>query len=184
MVPVSVFRTLAAVGVIAALVCMNAPAVVCGGKPRPAEVKFDRLVVYKTEHVMEAWAGETLVKTYAVAVGRGGGGPKRTSGDNKTPEGTYRIDSRHRSSKFHLFLHVSYPSAEDRKAFKEQKKKGKLPRRARIGGAIGIHGEKKGREWLPHKLIDWTQGCIAVDNDEIEELYERVEKNAVLEIYP
>ena len=154
------------------------------GKRAPEESTFDRLVVYKTDHIMEAYSGDTPVKTYAVSVGKGGASPKRRSNDNKTPEGTYRIDSRHRSKSFHLFLHVSYPNDDDRKAFKELKKKGKLPKRARIGGAIGIHGEKKGKEWLPHKLIDWTRGGIAVDNDEIEELYKRVKKNAVLVIHP
>jgi len=170
-------------GIILALVS-SAPSAALADDPLPDGAEIDRIVVYKGKHTMEVYDGETLLKTYTVAVGRGGKGPKRTSGDNKTPEGKYRIDGRHKSSKFHRFLHVSYPNREDKNAFKQGKKKGTIRSGARIGGAIGLHGEKKDRTWLPHKWVDWTQGCIAVDNDEIEELYRAVKKNAVLEIYP
>jgi len=154
------------------------------GRALPGEVRVDRVEVYKSRHVMEVWSGESLLKTYKVAIGRGPKGPKRYEGDNRTPEGEYRIDSRHRSRTFHLFLHVSYPNKRDRRAFRKGKKDGTIPANVRIGSAIGIHGEKKGREWLPHKLADWTQGCIAVDNDEIEELYRVVKEGAVLVIHP
>lgn len=154
------------------------------GKALPGKVVIDRLVVHKSKHILEAWSGKTLQKTYAVSHGRGGSGRKTVFNDNKTPEGTYRIDSRHRSRKFHLFMHISYPNRADKKRFKRLKKEGKIPSGAKIGGAIGVHGEKKGREWMPHKWADWTQGCIAVDNDEVEELYQAVKKNAVIEIHP
>lgn len=153
-------------------------------EPLPKDAVIDRIVAYKGKHLMEVYDGETLLKTYSIAVGKGGQGPKRYFNDNKTPEGEYRIDSRHKSRKFHLFLHVSYPNRADRRAYKRGKRDGTIPSGRSIGGAIGIHGEKKGKEWLPHKLVDWTQGCIAVDNDEIEELYRAVKKNAKLIINP
>lgn len=154
------------------------------GRSIPRGVRVDRLRVHKGRHRLEAWSGEQLLKIYTVAIGRGGSGHKRREGDGRTPEGRYTIDSRHRSRRFHLFLHISYPSAQDRAAFRAAVGAGKLPRDARVGGNIGIHGERRGWSWLPHKWIDWTRGCIAVDDDEIEELYRVVVRGATVEIVP
>ena len=124
------------------------------------------------------------MKTYRVATGSGSGGHKRMEGDKRTPEGEYRIDSRHVSGDYLRFLHVSYPNARDRKSFRKAKRSGALPNDARIGGAIGIHGEAKGYGGLSHKTVNWTDGCIAVDNDEILELYEAIHHNAKVVIHP
>lgn len=148
------------------------------GRPIPDRERIDRLVVYKAEHRLEAWSGQRLLRTYGIAIGSGNPGPKRQRGDKKTPEGRYTIDRRFVSKKFHRFLHVSYPNQKDREAFIRLKLKGD------IGGDIGIHGEKSSYGWLPHKWADWTQGCIAVDNDEIEELYRLVVTGAQVIIYP
>ena len=145
---------------------------------------IDRIVIYKGKHLMEAYSNDRLVKTYTVSIGRGGHGPKQVEGDQKTPEGIYRIDSRHVSETFHRFLHISYPNSEDRARFDRLKKEKRFPHFARIGGDVGIHGQRKGLGWLPHKWLDWTLGCVAVDNDEIEELYVTVKHGARCEIYP
>ncbi len=145
---------------------------------------IDRIEIYKENHRLEAWSGERLVKTYTVAVGFGGAGAKRVEGDRRTPEGTYRVDDRHPSTSFHRFLRVSYPNARDREAFRRGQASGEIAPGVRIGGAIGIHGEKRGYVGLPHKWFDWTAGCIALDNAEIEELYEAVRANAVVVIHP
>jgi murein L,D-transpeptidase YafK len=147
-------------------------------RPIPKKERIDRLVIYKADHRMEAWSGKRLLKTYGIAIGSGDAGPKRQRGDKKTPEGRYKIDRRFVSKKFHRFLHISYPNQKDRETFARLKLKGS------IGGDIGIHGEKSSYGWLPHKWVDWTQGCIAVDNDEIEELYRLVVPGAVVIIYP
>jgi murein L,D-transpeptidase YafK len=147
-------------------------------------MEVDRIVIYKGRHELQAWSGPRLVKSYRIAIGRGGAGPKQLEGDNRTPEGVYRITRRFPSATFHRFLHISYPSAQDRAAFARALRSRRLPRGARIGGSIGIHGEKRGLRMLPHKWVDWTQGCIAVDNAEIEELYRSVKIGARVEIYP
>lgn len=147
-------------------------------RPIPTGEKIDRLVIYKADHRMEAWSGKKLLKTYGIAIGSGNPDPKRQRGDKKTPEGRYVIDRRFVSKKFHRFLHISYPNQNDRQAF------AKLKTNNDIGGDIGIHGEKSSYGWLPHKWVDWTQGCIAVDNDEIEELYRLVVPGAEVIIYP
>ena len=155
--------------------------------PRPEladDVRFDRLVLDKSEHRLDAYAKGELVRSYAVSIGSGGEGHKRMEGDGQTPEGEYVIDGRWPSKEFRRFLHISYPNPRDRKAFARAKRSGDLPASATIGGAIGIHGESDGwRDW-PHKLFDWTAGCVAVDDEEIDELYLRVLPRAPITITP
>lgn len=156
-----------------------------GGAPLPRSTRIDRLVVDKSDHRLEAWSGDALVKTYSVAIGSGGQGDKRWEGDGRTPEGHYRIDSRHHSRRFHRFLHISYPNADDRRRYREALRRGEVPDGAGIGGDIGIHGQSD--EPFVRALgrsIDWTAGCISVDDDEAEELYGAVVPDADIEIRP
>lgn len=151
----------------------------------PEGARVDRLVAYKSAHRLEAWSGETRLATFRIAVGGGGPGPKRFEGDRRTPEGTYRIDRRHRSRLYHRFLHVSYPNAEDRRRYRRLRAEGEVPEGRGIGSAIGIHGESRDPEVRAlGRSVDWTDGCIAVSDAEIEALYEAVLPNAVLEIHP
>ncbi|MCA9619798.1 MAG: L,D-transpeptidase family protein [Myxococcales bacterium] len=155
--------------------------------PRPSladDLRFDRLVLDKSDHRLDAYADGELVRSYRVAIGRGGSGHKRMEGDGHTPEGDYVIDGRWPSKQFRRFLHISYPNAADRKAFAEAKRDGDIPADAKIGGDIGLHGESQNRRGWPHKLVDWTQGCVAVDDDEIDELYRRVAPRATITITP
>jgi len=154
------------------------------GRPLPPGEKVRRLVIYKSTHRLEAWSGKRLLKVYKVAIGSGGKGPKLYQGDNRTPEGTYRVAGRHRSRKYHLFLLLSFPNARDRARYRRNRRQGKIPRGRGIGSAVGIHGEKRGYAWLPHKWVDWTQGCVALDNKEIKELYRAVISRAKVEIFP
>jgi murein L,D-transpeptidase YafK len=149
----------------------------------PDSVAVDRLVVHKGERILEAWSGDTLVRTYVISVGRGGAGPKRFEGDQRTPEGHYRIDSRHRSAEFGFFLHISYPNDEDRAHYAAGLRDGTIPPGRGIGGDIGLHGEKAGWGWLPHTLFG-TAGCVMVDDDAARELYERVAQDAEIDILP
>lgn len=174
------------VGSVLAVACATAAhAGGHGGEALPRSARVDRIVVDKSDHTLEAWSGETLLATYRVAIGVGGEGPKVYEGDNRTPEGTYRIDRRHRSRQFHRFLHISYPNADDRRRYREARARGEVPDGAGIGGAIGIHGEPNHPlAFLVGNSVDWTAGCIAVSDEEAEELYRAVVPNAVIEIRP
>ncbi len=122
--------------------------------------------------------GQTVLKTYKVALGRNPIGPKRQEGDNKTPEGSYLIDKHDPKSLFHRSLHISYPSATDREqAFR---------RGVRPGGDIMIHVIKNGLGWIGplHRLADWTAGCIAVTNQEIEEIYAVLPDGTPIDLQP
>ena len=118
--------------------------------------------------------------------GQGGLGPKRWEGDLRTPEGSYRIDRRHRSRQFLRFLHVSYPNREDRRRYRRLSAEGTVPEGAGIGSAIGVHGQPQmAMGGLVGVLgLNWTAGCIAVRDREILDLYRAVVPNARIEITP
>ena len=144
----------------------------------PEGSNIDKLVVYKSKRKMEVYSGDKLLKTYTISLGRNPVGHKQFEGDCKTPEGAYRINERNPHSAYHKNLGVSYPNEADI-AFAE--KQGKS-----AGGLIKIHGLKNGRGYIGkfHRLKDWTAGCIAVTNSEIDELYAAVKPNAVIIINP
>lgn len=152
-------------------------------RPLPRS-SVDHIVVYKARAIMEVYSGRRLLKSYRVALGSGGAGPKRYEGDKRTPVGRYIIDGRHHSRRFHRFLHISYPNAADRARYRRLRARGAVPVRRGIGSAIGIHGESRRWRWFPHKWKNWTHGCIAVDDAEIVELYAAVRPRATIIIRP
>ncbi|RDW14044.1 L,D-transpeptidase family protein [Paracoccus thiocyanatus] len=125
-----------------------------------------RIVVNKGERRMYLMNGETVLKAYDVGLGNEPVGTKRFEGDGKTPEGVYFIDRFNPDSAYHLSLGLSYPNIRDTAHARSQ---GRDP-----GGDIFIHGwGPEGRQLAPGKR-DWTAGCIAVTDDEIEEIYAMV----------
>jgi murein L,D-transpeptidase YafK len=138
----------------------------------------DRILIEKNaRRLMLISLGEVL-KSYNIALGGNPIGPKERKGDNKTPEGTYVIDGRNKGSRFHLSLHISYPNERDRNRAKEL---GVSP-----GGDIMIHGIKNGLSWVgdAHAAVDWTKGCIAVTDEEIEEISKVAPNGTIVEIRP
>jgi murein L,D-transpeptidase YafK len=125
---------------------------------------------------MTLFHGNKVLKAYKVALGSVPVGPKRIQGDHKTPEGTYIIDSRNPHSQFHLALHISYPSAADRE---RAHRLGTRP-----GGDIMIHGLPNGYSDARYARTDWTDGCIAVTNAEIEEIWRMTPTGTRVEIRP
>lgn len=145
---------------------------------RPPAERVDRIEVRKADRVMILYQGPRELGRYQVALGFAPEGDKTREGDGKTPEGVYRIDRRNDRSRFHLSLGVSYPSAADRAAARAA---GVDP-----GGDIFIHGLPNGYGAVgaAHRLRDWTLGCIAVTNAEIEEIWSRVPIGTPIEIKP
>jgi murein L,D-transpeptidase YafK len=138
----------------------------------------DKIIVVKSQHAMTLYAAGHPLKTYQVALGRGPGHAKQQQGDHETPEGNYLIDAKNAHSRFHLALHVSYPNAADKARAKAL---GKDP-----GGDIMIHGIETSLGWIGslHRSIDWTDGCIAVTNSEMDEIWETVPVGSKVEIRP
>lgn len=135
-------------------------------KPLVKNTKFDSLVVLKKEKKLYAYCNKILIKTYIVSIGRNSVGPKQFEGDCKTPEGLYKIDSKYSKSAYYKNLGISYPNETD-KAYAYKNKR--TP-----GSAIKIHGIRKPLGFIGkfHRLFNWTLGCIAVTNKEIDELYQ------------
>ncbi|MHB8484520.1 MAG: L,D-transpeptidase family protein [Candidatus Acidiferrales bacterium] len=138
----------------------------------------DRIVVIKSEHKMMLLRGGTVIRSYQISLGRGGKGQKVRAGDHKTPEGSYTIDWRNPKSHFHLSLHISYPNATDIERAREH---GFAP-----GGDIMIHGLQNGLGWIGrfHRVSDWTDGCIAVTDSEMDQIWRAVPDGTPIEIRP
>src|SRR3990172_46473 len=138
----------------------------------------DKILIEKKERRLTLISKGKVLKTYKIALGGNPDGPKERQGDNKTPEGTYIIDSRNKDSRYHLSLHISYPNEKDKKRAKEL---GVSP-----GGDIMIHGIKNGFSWAGdlHREVDWTKGCIAVTDEGIEESDKLAPNGTIVEIRP
>ncbi len=147
-------------------------------QPLPQGVKADKILIDKSERKLTLLRQNKVLKTYHVSLGDNPLGHKMQEGDERTPEGRYKIDWRNPKSCCHLSLHISYPNAEDKK---RAKKLGVSP-----GGNIMIHGLVNGQGWLGrwHLLSDWTDGCIAVTNEEMREIWNVVPNGTTIDISP
>lgn len=151
----------------------------CGSHDQIANgAKADRLLVIKSARTMTLFNGHTTLKTYKVAIGRSPVGPKTQRGDHKTPEGDYIIDTKRGTSRFYRALHISYPNESDRRRAQQA---GVDP-----GGDVEIHGIQNGLGWIGslHRAIDWTDGCVAVTDDEMDEIWRVVDIGTPVEIRP
>jgi murein L,D-transpeptidase YafK len=146
--------------------------------PLHAQSHADRIIVHKKARTMELMHAGRAIKTYKIALGGDPIGPKTRQGDHRTPEGVYVIDARNAHSQFRRSLHISYPNAADRE---HARKLGVSP-----GGDIYIHGLPNGYGFVgaAHRARDWTDGCIAVTDQEIEEIWNLVDNGTPVEIRP
>jgi len=143
-----------------------------------ARIKADYVLIEKGARTLSLFYGYHLIKSYRIALGGEPLGPKQMFGDSKTPEGVYKIDYKKENSDFHLALRINYPTKKQRRA---ASKRGLNP-----GGDIMIHGLHPSFAWIKevHVLIDWTDGCIAVTNAEIEEIWDYVDYGTKVVITP
>lgn len=131
-----------------------------------------RVAVFKAQRQMHLMHGSDALRSYDIDLGFAPLGPKQIEGDGKTPEGTYRINRRNPRSEYHLSLGISYPDVDD------VARAGATGRSA--GGEIFIHGTP--RRFRNRR--DWTVGCIAVMNREIEDVYAMVRDGTLISLYP
>jgi murein L,D-transpeptidase YafK len=146
--------------------------------PLPHDAAADRVLVEKSARRLTLLKNGSTLKTYRVALGHAPVGAKEYEGDQRTPEGIYAIDFHKPDSDYHLALHVSYPEQRD------------VDRAAAQGLSAGsdimIHGLPNGRGWIGrfHRRKDWTAGCVAVTDFEIEEIYRAVPDGTPIELRP
>jgi murein L,D-transpeptidase YafK len=164
---------------IAVMVSWTLVASALGGPEAQSQSqRVDRIIIVKSAREMTLMCRGKPVKTYKVALGTQPVGAKERQGDHKTPEGNYVIDSKVENSRFHRALHISYPSAADRG---RARKLGVSP-----GGDVEIHGLEAKYGWIgsAHRRVDWTDGCVAVTNEEIDEIWPMVPVGTPVEIRP
>jgi len=136
----------------------------------------DKVLVLKGERKLLLIKGDQVLKTYSVSLGGEPVGPKIREGDHKTPEGNYVLDRHNANSQYHKSIHISYPNADD---VTRAKKLG-VP----TGGELYIHGLPNDYKGPGRQLGDWTDGCIAVTNAEIDEIWRMVADGTQIEIRP
>ena len=129
------------------------------------------IVVNKSHYIVEVWYRRRKIREYKAVFGAKPLEDKQMEGDRRTPEGWFTIRSKNPKSKYNKFLLLSYPNDSSVAHFMDLKAKGALPRSARIGGSVGIHGIwPKGDDML-EKGVCWTDGCVAIKNEDVDELY-------------
>lgn len=139
---------------------------------------IDKLLVHKFERKLEVISSGAVIRTYRVSLGKQPVGHKQEVGDQRTPEGIYTIDWRHNSPDYNLSMHLDYPNLKDQTA---AYKRGVDP-----GGMIMIHGtpiDEEYPEWY-FEGLDWTNGCIALTNPDMRELWNLVPDGTLVEIVP
>ena len=146
--------------------------------PLPPGTVADKVLIEKKDRRLTLLSNGKTLKAYRVALGRNPEGKKLQDGDKRTPEGAYRIDWRKERSRYRRALHISYPNDND---IVQAKARGVSP-----GGDIMIHGLPNGIGFIGkiHVKRDWTLGCVAVTNPEIEEIWRVVPDGTVVEIVP
>ena len=141
-------------------------------------LKADSVLVKKHEKRLYLMKNKKPFKIYRVAFGANSKGPKRIEGDERTPEGTYILDYKNSDSDFYKSIHISYPNDQDIKRAKDMD--------AVPGGDIMIHGQKNGSKNFSriHRYVNWTDGCIAVTNAEMDEIWTLVDVGTPIKIEP
>jgi murein L,D-transpeptidase YafK len=146
--------------------------------PLPPEARADLVVVRKAARRLELYQRGELLKSYAVSLGPHPTGPKQQQGDGRTPEGEYRLDYRNAASSFHRALHISYPGPADMAAARAH---GVNP-----GSLVMVHGMRNGLGWLGrlHLAVDWTDGCVAVTDRDMDEIWRAVPDGTKIVLKP
>ena len=152
-------------------------ALLISGASAATAPQVDLVQVDKSERTLSLMANGKLVRRYSIVLGRSPEGAKTREGDRRTPEGRYVLDFKKADSSYYRAIHVSYPNAQDRARARTL---GVVP-----GGAIMIHGQPNGRGWNNDTLqYDWTDGCIALSNADMTELWNLVQVPTPIEIVP
>lgn len=148
-----------------------------GGQKAP-ERQVDFIVIQKRDWLMSLWKDGRILKTYSImAMGARPVGHKVFEGDERTPEGTYYISDKHVSKNFQKFLQISYPNEQDKGAAQRYG--------VSAGGNVGIHGDRGGMSGFFQRFDkNWTDGCVALRNNDIEQVYAMVDIGTPIMIKP
>lgn len=143
-----------------------------------AQTPVDLVRVLKSEHKLQLLYEGEVIREFSVALGRNPKGHKQQEGDQRTPEGSYTLDYKKADSAFYRAIHISYPNSADVLSAKT--------RNVSPGGQIMIHGQKNGWSWLSFitQRSDWTNGCIALNNADMDIVWALISEGTKIEIFP
>ncbi|MFK7756785.1 MAG: murein L,D-transpeptidase family protein [Flavobacteriales bacterium] len=146
----------------------------------PRDLRID---IEKSAYLLHLVHELDTLMSYPICLGPNPVDPKLIQGDGCTPEGTFNIRDLYPHSKWSKFIWIDYPNKTSWARFNQAIAEGKIPKDAKIGGEIGIHGTPKGREDLISNQVNWTLGCISVTEKAIDEIYAVIDKTTQIHIY-
>ena len=129
------------------------------------------VVIDKSNYELNLYDDKGWYATYPVVFGNNSLSDKKMQGDRNTPEGTFRIIGKRVHNKWYRFMHIDYPNKESYEKFNRRKQRGEIPVNAQIGGAIGIHGTWPHEDFVVDRYKNWTEGCISMKRDDVDEIY-------------
>jgi murein L,D-transpeptidase YafK len=129
------------------------------------------ILIDKSDYELSVYDEKGWYATYPVVFGNNSLDDKKMEGDNKTPEGSFKIVRKRVHEKWYRFLAIDYPTKESWEKFNARKRRGEIPANASIGGAIGIHGTWPHEDFVIDKYKNWTMGCISMKKDDVLEIY-------------
>jgi murein L,D-transpeptidase YafK len=132
------------------------------------------IIIDKSDYELQVYDDKGWYATYPVVFGSSSLDDKEMEGDRKTPEGTFKVISKKSHPKWDRFIMLDYPNKESYEKFNQRKQTGEIPRNAAIGGGVGIHGTWPHEDYQVDKYKNWTNGCIALKNEDVEDLYDYV----------
>ena len=144
-------------------------------KSAAAPISPVRIVIDKSDYELHVYDAKGWFVTYPVVFGVAPLDDKKMEGDRRTPEGTFRITAKRPHSKWSYFIALDYPTKEDIAKFNQRKQRGEIPRNATPGGGIGIHGTWPRDEFMIDRYKNWTNGCIALKNEDVRDLYSYIQ---------
>jgi murein L,D-transpeptidase YafK len=132
------------------------------------------IIIVKSDYELQVYDKEGWYATYPVVFGSKSLEDKMMEGDRKTPEGIFHISSKRRHEKWDKMMDIDFPTKADYEKFNQRKANGLIPRNAKIGGGIAIHGTWAHDEHVVDLYQNWTNGCISLKNEDVDELYDLI----------
>lgn len=132
------------------------------------------IIIVKSDYELQVYDDKGWYATYPVVFGNSSLDDKKMEGDRNTPEGTFKVISKKYHNKWDRFIMLDYPTKESYEKFNQRKSRGEIPRGATIGGGVGIHGTWQHEDYQVDKYKNWTNGCIALKNEDVEEIYDYI----------
>ena len=165
--------------------CNNPPSVIVPKSKQTFREVLDSLnisvsedfVIYvdKSTYTLDIKLEDKKLVSYPIVLGGNPIGDKRREGDQKTPEGIFKVRSKFEHNKWNKFIWVDYPNEDSERKFRNSIENGEIPENSSIGGEIGIHGVPEGKNYLIDQKVNWTLGCVSLKNHHIDEFYEYID---------